>query len=223
MDDIPEHLLTEKLKKIALRNNSKFEKYFEEESTSEEICIKGISEFKSFPEALKTPQVFLSAFDRGLCKIYEFPKNFLSEEVYFVGIKHGLKIRCIPERFISERICFEAVKRGEMLRSFPERFISERIRIEAIKRGEPIQNIPERFRTREIYFNSVLNIHCEDRLQRISKMGIDVRHLYGISEDKRRENFKSIPKEFLTREFCIDVVKKFPFMADVIPVEMLNN
>ena len=206
INDVPEHLLTEKIRKIYLRNN--FQRSYNEDLDSEEICLESISRFKEMPKCLRTQRVCDKAIRSG-ATLKDIPEHFLTEDMCLEAVKRGQRIQDIPENLLTEELCFcFASKHPLRIDTIPEHLLTERIKKIAIKNNYVFETFyHENLTSEEMCF---WNTHFFNMFPKCFKT---YRVCLGaILEGK---DIKGVPEHLLTEELCLEAVKRGQKLQDI--------
>lgn len=155
--DVPEHLQTAELARIAAENGN-LEDVLEELKTPE-LCLtairaKGNSALGYVPESMMTPELYHDAVRHSYGNLFYVPNSMLTLEMSMEAVrdfKHSAKE--VPLRFRKE-VYLEAVRRnGWNLEYVPAESVTPEMCLEAVGQiGKGILNwVPEKMRTPKLY------------------------------------------------------------------------
>ena len=176
IDDIPKHLLTDKIKHIALKNYSLTQPYYDHRldlltniyMIMETFCFRidflpkslipgnffEVISSLNFPFPRTKERKTLGKLD--MAKLLMLPEHEITDEMYTEVLKSTLQIKLIPDHHLTEAMCVEGVKIDLGLHEIPDRFKTERVCLALIEaRPHHFKFIPERLLTRDILFAAV--------------------------------------------------------------------
>ena len=129
------------------------------------------------------------------------PDKYKTREISEDAVKkNGKNLEWVPAKYINATMCFDAVENnGNALKYVPINMITNELVLLAIKRGADLSSIPSCFETYKTveFYNTCINYNPGYLAQ--------------------------IEKKYITREMCINAIKKETSILPLIPKELLDK
>ena len=194
---IPEHLRTEEICKLAVKQNGRALDYV--------------------PYELRTKELYELAVQENGLNLFYVPENYKTKELCEIAVKNnGEALRYIPKQLRMKELCEIAVKRnGWSLQYIPLELRTKELYELAIQqKGEALYYVPEELRTKEL---CELAVKQNSLALRYISEHLRTEELCKLAVQQNGKALLYAPEHLKTKELCELAVKQNGIALDYIP------